>query len=367
MAKFRRILTLFAVSGLVALPLHLMADGWDAKQAPNRIIDDPSTATGLPSAAIPQMGGITNTRHNLTQAFTPAANLMNLHRNNYYEVCVYCHTPHGANRTAAAPLWNRTVANRSYVMYSAQSEPTALGQTQTQPGPNSLTCLSCHDGATAIDSIINMPTQMTGAGNTFRAGYRAEQEYNVNDAFLDSWSGNALGSPSSTAHAGFNTDPASSGSLCMTCHSDGPGATLGAPNFEVFSIGDKYLDQVALTGIPNRAGGYLGDDHPIGVKYPSDTRNTDYNEPNVKAGRIAYFDLNGDNHADPNEIRLYDTGDGYEVECGSCHDPHGVAVTASENRDLIPSFLRVGDYSSATGTAISGNSGSKLCLTCHVK
>ena len=38
---------------------------------------------------------IRNTRHNMTQGTMSTA--MDPYRNNYGEVCVYCHTPHGAN------------------------------------------------------------------------------------------------------------------------------------------------------------------------------------------------------------------------------------------------------------------------------
>ena len=43
---------------------------------------------------------------------------MDTQRNNYGEVCVYCHTPHGANRTLAAPLWNRTNVATTYQTYN---------------------------------------------------------------------------------------------------------------------------------------------------------------------------------------------------------------------------------------------------------
>ena len=49
-------------------------------------------------------GSIGNTRHNLTQRQVsgggPAGVSMDSYRNDYEEVCVYCHTPHGANRTS---------------------------------------------------------------------------------------------------------------------------------------------------------------------------------------------------------------------------------------------------------------------------
>ena len=369
----------FLVLWSILLGSLAYADGWlpgtstvggDTTSALNEIRNKEISSDGL------RVGGIANTRHNLTMTYNTNFTRMDDYRNNYFEICVYCHTPHAANSTAAAPLWNRTVAQRTYTLYNeAATAPTTLDLNYTQPGPNSLTCLSCHDGATAIDSIINMPTQMTGE---FRAGYKNEQETQVNSAFLDAWSGNNLaldgkpaGSPADTGaagHAGFNT---TEGSYCLSCHAPSPGGIAGlGPDFRVFSIGDNFV-----TG--EKSGGYLADDHPVGVRYPQEFgADVDYREPDVKAPKIAFFDSNGNSHADPNEVRLYDTGDGYEVECGSCHDPHGIKVSNANRNELIPSFLRVGvinpDVSNADSSTtgrklVSANNGSALCLTCHVK
>jgi hypothetical protein len=52
--------------------------------------------------------------------------------NNYGEVCVYCHTPHGANTTTAqAPLWNHTLNTVTYTTWDTQAG------TSWYPGPNS--------------------------------------------------------------------------------------------------------------------------------------------------------------------------------------------------------------------------------------
>jgi len=369
--RFRTWVAVFGVVFAFTVSMSSLADDWNpGSKAPNKLTDTLSN-DGL------RIGGIANTRHNLTQSYTPAFSpTMDRFRNNYYEVCVYCHTPHAANSTAAAPLWNRTVTQRTYELYR---QPTMLGQAVSQPGPNSLTCLSCHDGATAIDSIINMPTRLAGA---FRAGYKKEQETAVNFEFLDKWEKNSIGTARG-GHAALNSQGrgnSGNNGECLSCHNGGI-----APDFSPFIIGGKYtgvkrLDKDGFVPNDPKDGRFLSytfgggssanalyDDHPIGVRYPDEFgRGVDYNEPTVKKAKIAFFDLNGNNHADPNEIRLYDTGDGYEVECGSCHDPHGVRIAGTS--DLVPSFLRVGAVRTGeSGSIRSGNSGSQLCLTCHVK
>ena len=84
-------------------------------------------------------GGVSNTRHNLTQRQAsggPAGVLMDPYRNDYGEVCVYCHTPHGANSNVTLPLWNRTIRATSYTTYAALGT-VSLTQPVTQPGASS--------------------------------------------------------------------------------------------------------------------------------------------------------------------------------------------------------------------------------------
>lgn len=275
-------------------------DGWGCTRAPN-------------------VGGIAYTRHNLTQSYAPytrvGVNMVRV-RNDYGEVCVYCHTPHSsATNIGAAPLWNRTKPQATFSVYSAA---TTLGQQVTSPGPNSLTCLSCHDGLTAIDSIINMP----GSGRVSMTAQIAPDA-----SLLTTW----------RQPDGFAADMHATLNGCASgCH-DNDSVPTGGPNFKPFIIGAD-----------------LKNDHPVGIQYPSVTSGRGFAEP-TRTARIAFFDKDGNNHADPNEIRLYDTGDGYEVECGSCHDPHGVPSAGPGSR-FIASFMRVDNAMQ-----------SQLCLTCHVK
>jgi predicted CXXCH cytochrome family protein len=75
--------------------------------------------------------------------------------NDYQEVCVYCHTPHGAD--PAVPLWNRQIYQGSYTLYSSQT----LNASMDQPPIMGVTrmCLSCHDGTIAVDALVNAPNR----------------------------------------------------------------------------------------------------------------------------------------------------------------------------------------------------------------
>lgn len=264
------------------------------------------------------VGTVANTRHNMTQRQAsggPSGAVMDAYRSDYGEVCVYCHTPHGAS-DVKLPLWNRTIKSTTYTTYTSDS----LTQPIAQPGISSLACLSCHDGQVAVDSIINMP----GSGR-----YNAGQATGTNFDFLNTWS-----NPSGTgpyAHLTLTE--------CMACHSSEAGYVLGAgaTDFRAFLIGTD-----------------LRDDHPVGVRYPAMGAGVDFRELTATVGNLKFFDTNGNGRADKQEVRVIDSGNGFQVECTSCHDPHGVPSGGALSQ-FNPSFLRV------------ASAGSAICLSCHTK
>lgn len=311
--------------------------------------------SGVAATSIPtnftNVGSIANTRHNLSQSTIGAGirNTMDLARNDYGEVCVYCHTPHGANTNiGAAPLWNRTMKSNTYQTYNEVGTAT-LTQTVTQPGASSLTCLSCHDGTTAVDSILNMPTVAYTAGGgglngtANKHGYNAAQATTQNTTFLNSWD-NPAGRVNTVSHMGLNSKNNIMGDGtgtqgCLTCHAD-TGAIGGATDFTVFLIGTD-----------------LRNDHPVGITFPlTGPVAVDFHQPNGNIpGKAKFFDNNNNGLMEKDEIRLYNTGQGPEVECASCHDPHGVPSAG------------VGSQFNATFLRVNQSQGSKVCLTCHNK
>jgi predicted CXXCH cytochrome family protein len=103
--------------------------------------------------------GILGTKHNLSPSGSGAvraATQIDVTGAANTEVCVYCHTPHGADTTAAAPLWNRAV-NTTANAYQMYSSPTMDAVRDPQPTGVSLACLSCHDGTIAFDALRNLP------------------------------------------------------------------------------------------------------------------------------------------------------------------------------------------------------------------
>jgi len=114
-------------------------------------------AIALVSAGV-AMAGISSTRHNLSSSASwtirAAAGQTN-------EICVFCHTPHNANTGfLGAPLWNKTNSASVYTLYGT----TVGGNTTATLGAISKACLSCHDGSSAINSVVNAPGSGMGSG-----------------------------------------------------------------------------------------------------------------------------------------------------------------------------------------------------------
>ncbi len=101
---------------------------------------------------------VANTKHNLSTSAGPSRTYYLTAGTNGDQVCVFCHTPHSGDQTKG-PLWNRNYTNGAFNMYSS----TTINMTmETQPVTVSLACLSCHDGTTGFDALLNFP----GSGST---------------------------------------------------------------------------------------------------------------------------------------------------------------------------------------------------------
>lgn len=132
-------------------------------------------------------GTITGSPHDLSANATLSSNTAD-----NGEICVYCHTPHAANTDfVGAPLWNKATPGGTFTMYGATMGLTATGAATptaaaTEPSSPSLACLSCHDGVSSIDSIVNAP----GSGMRAIAGTK-----NIVNGISPTYGGNIGGAP----------------------------------------------------------------------------------------------------------------------------------------------------------------------------
>lgn len=227
------------------------------------------------------------------------------------EVCVYCHTPHGADTSAVVPLWNKTLPTSTYQRYSDLNTSTLDG-TEAAVGSVSLACLSCHDGSQAMDNVINAPGR------------------------------------------GLNSGPI--GSVGTMGPAAGP-----VPNLTTDLRDDHPISIQYGGGGPTAAdadgvyGGALGD--------------PDFNPPTkatINTNPAWWVDTEAvpDGQRQRTDMILYTRSDAPAgagsarqpfVECGSCHDPHNSSTFNGTAPNLSVGFLRI------------PNTNSDICTACHIK
>lgn len=247
------------------------------------------------------MAGISATKHNLSTGGTGENHLSA----GTEEICVFCHTPHGANTGVTAPLWNKQLPSTTYTTYSTANSSTIDGATLSV-GSVSAACLSCHDGTQAMDSMINEPGSGLDNGATF------------------TWQG-------SRQSAGLLTGV----------------ANLGADLTNDHPIGIQYC-----------GGGISADG--AGTASIGTCKDGDFNAPDsdlINGSLVWWVDTNSDGSRQKTDMILYTRAfssvNGPSVECASCHDPHVESKGTAQNPQV--SFLRV------------SQAGSGVCLACHTK
>ena len=129
--------------------------------------------TAVQPVGAARIADVRNTRHNLSVTGPGSVKATS-----ETQICVFCHTPHGAENVPQAPLWNRKLSAATYTPYTSSSIDADAVELAAGPGGTSKLCLSCHDGTLAIGSVnvlngqVNQSIAMTGtaAGGTMPAG-----------------------------------------------------------------------------------------------------------------------------------------------------------------------------------------------------
>jgi len=271
--------------------------------------------------------GISLTRHNLSTSgswnYTTVGGkytvggtggVDNGNNDNNDEICVFCHTPHGANAEPIGPLWNREFNNKlgAYTLYDSWTidgnKPSNVGNTRIA---GSMLCLSCHDGTQAIDTLINAPTWGSATGGSGGNGYKGGTASDQGWAWTES----------------------------------------------------KWMSSGVVGGELAYIGTDLTNDHPVMIQYGGggltssggSLSDPDFFMPSttVRASTTYwYFDTDSSGGMSGHDVKMYTYANGGSgllqpyVECYTCHDPHDA---------MHRPFLRI------------SNSDSSLCLTCHNK
>ncbi len=87
---------------------------------------------------------VAQTPHNLTGI---SGNLDNT------QLCIYCHIAPSDTKTFKSPLWDKTAPQTGFSMYKERASDS---QAFSDPNTFSMLCLSCHDGASSANSVVNI-------------------------------------------------------------------------------------------------------------------------------------------------------------------------------------------------------------------
>lgn len=275
----------------------------------------------MQSAAMAALG-IKDTRHNLGSTNTigvTAAGTANTFSGTA-EICIFCHTPHGGDASAAVPLWNRTLANpTSFTRYSSLGTAT-FDAAEAPVGSVSIACLSCHDGTQAMNVVINAP----GSGSVAMTG---------------TWIGTNVNATGYMQQNGSYNFP----KLGTDLRDDHP--------ISMQYGGGGISDNNIIDGVVTVDTDFA----PVAQSVAGSPGNGKVNWRVLGSGKRVWWVDTGTSGQQKTDLTLYSRTDGSGgtfqginqpfVECASCHDPHSPNST----------FLRI------------VNTGSSLCLTCHVK
>jgi len=221
------------------------------------------------------------------------------------QVCVFCHTPHGSDTTAAVPLWNKTLPDPATYQRYSELQTATFDSLEAPVGSVSLACLSCHDGSQAMDVVLNAPGTGMGSGRI--------------DPTMLAMTGTPVPMLGTDLRDDHPISMQYGGGGATNLDADGTFAgTLGDPDF-------TFPEKATINSVP-----MWWVDSPVGA---AATRE--------KTDMLLYTGaaVGGSGASEP------------FVECGSCHDPHNSATGGPAQ----VSFLRI------------NQTASQICTTCHIK
>src|SRR3990170_4326680 len=254
---------------------------------------------------------IRNTKHNLS-SLSPEGIDRAVYSEQTTEICIFCHTPHGANAEAAealkAPLWNRSLSVARYILYDQVWSTSFEAYEVSPPKPNAPTgysrlCLSCHDGTIALGTVLNPP----GSG----IYYQTQQ---------------MIYPTGQTPAGGAGTMPVGSG---------------------------------VATGDTRVIGTNLQNDHPISFVYDSALALRDEELVNPGPALVQPAKVGDPTPISP--MRRYPGSDLFKfdsVQCTSCHNPHAATY---------PKFLRTSYFNNDPADPNYPSASKIICLYCHDK
>lgn len=190
------------------------------------------------------------------------------------QVCKFCHTPHSAANSRG--IWNRKDPDQSggktFLMYTGSKTLSTAARKASVPSSESLFCLSCHDGRSAVNVVHRSdPGQGVTAGSTIDPYYAGEFALSMGGVSAIGEITGSFGIPMGPNLGGTEADP-------------------------LF-------------------GRDLTNDHPISFSYTAAQNEKTASSLNLDPTAAQYRDANGF------AVKFFG-GAAKRLECGSCHDPH---------------------------------------------
>ncbi|HHC73111.1 MAG TPA: hypothetical protein ENK54_09465 [Thiotrichales bacterium] len=346
--------------------------------------------------SMPLQAGVVNTRHNLSVS-GPGT----IRAQSETEVCIFCHTPHGAY--PQAPLWNRYDSGSQYIPYSSSSIEFVPGQ----PNGSSLLCLSCHDGTIALGKIRSRTTEivMSGgvtvmpAGRTL-IGTDLGDDHPISFVYSSSLAGSdgELANPSTLtgpvrldaagrvqctschdphddSNGNFLVMSNIRGTLCNTCHQKrGWGSASHATSGATWNgAGNDPWPDTDWNNVRDNACQNCHQPHGAGaggrlLRYAAEEENClDCHNGNVAAHDIGSVLMKSYSHPvsdfqgthEPGETAVVNSR---HVECQDCHNPH---AARSGSGDPPGALAEVRGVSISGGEVDPLTREYQLCLRCH--
>jgi len=291
--------------------------------------------------------------------------------------CLYCHAPH-SGVGGATPLWNQTLTTQTYTTYQS----TTFQETDAPNpilGSDSNLCLSCHDGSIAPGQTVAygkwaMTGSMTAADN-FGTNLSSSHPFSLVLPLKD-----AADLVPSLYNSGTTADPTGAVKLvkgnieCTTCHNAHVEAT--DPIGLNFMVRDASSGQLCLAchsptsrtvnNLSNYLAGWTNSIHAT-------AGNKTTNQNGVNVGAYSTVALNACaachiEHNAPGAARLLRGKN--ENDCSACHgattnmSPAALNVYAEFAKAAHPFSTAAGSHDAAEAALLNQNRHA-TCVDCH--
>ena len=337
-----------------------------------------------------------------------------MHANAEWDVCIFCHTPHGAS-ASEGPLWNHQMSAATYTPYSSATLKAVVGQ----PNGSSRLCLSCHDGTIALGSVrsrgggIAMNTATLTGANNLGTDLSADHPISFTyDAALVAADGNlrdpatlppeivldensqlqctACHDPHNNQYGNFLVMDNTASALCLTCH------TLPDWSGSAHAVSSKLLPTALATQIAPAAKSGVQSKATVSADSVAHTACASCHMPHAAGTKLELMrfsapeknciDCHGGDGpgknvaADLNKASAHfsltapDAHNAREdlvnppirhVTCADCHNAHAVNNAPAGNDQVSGALAAVPGISAAGGVLPAVTHEYELCFRCH--